>query len=127
VADPGHGPAGQAEEVVSVDAAAAWQRATGSGVCWTLAAQSDLNVNVVRLEAGDEIGEHVNDDVDVVVAVLAGAGRLVVDGRVVALGPGTVVHVPRGASRRLEAASPLGYLSVHRRRAGLGVGRRPAS
>jgi len=110
-----------------VDATAAWQLAIGSGVCWTLAAPSDLNVNVVRLEAGDEVGEHVNDDVDVVLVVLAGAGRLVVDGQVVALGPGAVVHIPRGASRRLQAASLLGYLSVHRRRAGIAVGRRPTS
>jgi hypothetical protein len=72
------------------------------------------------------IGEHVNEAVDVVIVVLAGAGRLITDGRGTPGAPHVVAHVPRAARRSVRAADEQGldYLSIHRRRGPLGI--RPA-
>jgi mannose-6-phosphate isomerase-like protein (cupin superfamily) len=99
----------------------------GDGVHWTLDGSGDLNVNLVHLDAGHGIGEHVNDEVDVVMVVLAGHGRLMVDGRSTDLAPHVVACVPRVSLRNVQAADGEGldYLSIHRRRAPLGI--RPAA
>lgn len=98
--------------------------ATGDGVHWALDGSADLNVSLVHLDAGHGIGDHVNDEVDVVLVVLAGEGRLTVDGAGTALTPHVVAHVPRGARRGVRAAAGRGvdYLSIHRRRGPLTVG-----
>jgi quercetin dioxygenase-like cupin family protein len=97
----------------------------GDGVHWTLSGPSELNANLVRLEAGHAVAEHRNDAVDVLVVLLAGGGHLTVDGRAVELRPHVVAHVPRGSDRRLDAGPDgLSYLTVHVRRAPLGVGPR---
>lgn len=96
-----------------------------SGAIWSLPHGGDLDANVVRLRPGDAIGEHVNDDVDVLVVVWSGAGELTADGRPVPLRPGTVCRIDRGARRRIRAgADGMTYLSVHRRREGLTITRR---
>jgi hypothetical protein len=46
----------------------------GDGVHWTLERDADLNVNLVHLDAGHEVGAHVNDQVDVLVIGLDGTG-----------------------------------------------------
>ncbi len=46
---------------------------------WT-PATSDLHVNLVDLRAGEQIGEHVNAALDVLLTCLDGDGTLVVDG-----------------------------------------------
>jgi mannose-6-phosphate isomerase-like protein (cupin superfamily) len=98
--------------------------ASGDGVHWTLAASSDLNVNLVRLEGGHEIAEHTTTDVDVLLVVLAGRGLVHVGPTTVALAPDRVAHIPKGATRSIRAgAAGLTYLTVHRRRGGLAVGR----
>ncbi len=90
---------------------------TGSGVIWSLTTSTQLNLNLVRLEAAEEIAEHVNSEVEVALIGVAGEGAVVVDGSVTRLGPSVVVLVPLGASRAIRAgAAPLAYLSVHRRR-----------
>ncbi len=97
----------------------------GSGAVWSLPHGGDLDANAVWLRAGDEIDEHVNDDVDVLVVVWRGAGALTADGRTTALRPGVVVQVPRGARRVIRAgADGVTYLSVHRWRNGLTISRR---
>lgn len=95
------------------------------GAIWSLGHGGDLDANVVRLRPGDTIGEHVNDEVDVLVVVWSGDGELTSDGRSVPLRSGVVVQIERGA-RRSIAAGPDGvtYLSVHRRRDGLSITRR---
>jgi quercetin dioxygenase-like cupin family protein len=98
----------------------------GDGVHWTLTEPSQLNANLVRLGPGASIGEHVNGEVDVVVVVLAGAGRVVVDGRSGTLRPDVVAHLPRGTRRRIDADDGgvgLAYLTVHVRRGPLTPGR----
>ncbi len=98
--------------------------ATGrSGVIWALEGSGDLNVNLVRFEAGGGVGEHVNDEVDVLVVGVSGSGSVRVDGEEYPLSNGTAVFVPRGASRSTRAASEgFAYLSVHRRRGPLQIG-----
>ncbi|MFN0090378.1 MAG: DUF6328 family protein [Acidimicrobiales bacterium] len=93
-----------------------------SGTVWSLPHGGDLDGNLVRLASGVEIGEHVNDEVDVLIAVRSGRGELVVEGRRHELRPGVLALIARGARRRLVAgAEGLGYLSLHRRRAPLGI------
>lgn len=97
----------------------------GDGVHWTLERDSDLNVNLVHLDPGHEVGDHANDAVDLLLVGLDGTGEAVVDGRLHDLGPGVALHVPKGA-RRLVRGGALGftYLTVHRRRHGPSIGPR---
>lgn len=97
----------------------------GSGVVWSLPHGGGLDANIVRLAARDTIGEHVNDQLDVLVVVWSGSGELVVDDRRVLLLPGTIAHIERGARRSIRAGDEgLVYLSTHRNRGPLAIGRR---
>jgi quercetin dioxygenase-like cupin family protein len=100
------------------------------GALWRLDGE-DLQANLVRLDRGDRIQPHRNDQVDVLVVVVVGRGELTLDGQVHQLAPMVVAHLPKGTVRAVEAVDgplayldgPLAYLSVHRRRAaGLQVG-----
>ena len=93
------------------------------GVIWSLEAGSDLNANLVRFGAGRGVGEHVNDEVDVVFVGASGTGEVEVDGREHALGAGKLVFVPKGARRSTRSASEdFAYLTVHRQRGPLRIG-----
>ncbi len=97
----------------------------GDGVHWTLPEPSDLNANLVRLDPGSSMAEHVNAEVDVLLIVLEGAGTLRVDGHDATLEPFTVAHVAKGAARSVRAGDDgLSYLTVHRRRGPLQLGSR---
>jgi quercetin dioxygenase-like cupin family protein len=98
--------------------------ATGKeGVVWTLEGSGDLNANLVRFEAGRGVGEHVNDEVDVLIVGVSGSGRIGVDGEEHPVSNGGMVFVPRGARRYTRAVSEdFAYLSVHRRRGPLRIG-----
>lgn len=67
------------------------------------------------LEAGGHVGRHVQQrDAELVVG-LSGRGEATVDGRVVPLGPGTVVYLPFGSTLELrneQVDAPLRYLIV---------------
>jgi quercetin dioxygenase-like cupin family protein len=105
-----------------VELAEKWRGARGNGVVWSLVQGSELNVNLVRLEAGAEVGEHVNAEVEVIVAVLEGEGQVTIDGTVHPLGPAWLAFLPRGATRSIRAGNrPLAYLTIHRRRQGLRI------
>ena len=67
------------------------------GSIWTLEQSSDLNVNLVRFPAGGGVGEHVNEEVDVLVVGVSGSGVIAVDGREHPLRAGTLAFVPKGA------------------------------
>jgi quercetin dioxygenase-like cupin family protein len=99
------------------------QSAEGDGVHWTLEKPGDLNVNLVHLDAGHAIGEHANNELDVLIVVLAGRGRLTVDDEGTDLRAHVVAHVPRTSRRSLRAADDeaLDYLTIHRRRGPLGI------
>ena len=90
---------------------------------WTLEGSGDLNANLVRFEAGRGVGEHVNDEVDVLIVGVSGSGLVSVDGEEHLLSNGVIVFVPRGARRyTLAVSEDFAYLSVHRRRGPLRIG-----
>jgi quercetin dioxygenase-like cupin family protein len=94
------------------------------GVVWSLPHGGDLDANLVRLAPGAAIGEHRNQQLDVLVVVREGSGVLEMDGERHALRPGVIALVPRGAARAVRAGEVgIGYLSIHRRRDPLGIGR----
>jgi quercetin dioxygenase-like cupin family protein len=93
------------------------------GVIWALESSGDLNANLVRFDAGGGVGEHVNEEVDVLLVGVAGSGYARVDGEEYVLSAGTLVFVPRGARRSTVASSDgFAYLTVHRRRGPLRIG-----
>ena len=96
---------------------------TGDGVHWTLATPGDLNANLVVLDPGHAIEAHTNNEVDVVMVVLAGTGHATVDGVERELRPDVLLHIPRGTSRAVVADDAgMRYLTVHRRRGPLQIG-----
>ena len=102
-----------------IDASAAGQE----GVVWTLRESSELNANLVRFETDGGVGEHINDEVDVLVVGVSGSGSVRVDGKEHPVSNGTLIFVPRGAWRSTRATSEVfAYLSVHRRRGPLRIG-----
>jgi quercetin dioxygenase-like cupin family protein len=102
-----------------VDVADALRHARYDGAIWSLNSEQ-LNVNLMRLAAGEGIPEHVNGELDVLLVVFEGGGELRVDDERHALGPGVAVVVPRGARRAIRCLSgPLVYFTAHRQRGGL--------
>ena len=99
-----------------VEAAASGGDGPG-GVVWTLEASEDLNANLVRFGPGRGVGEHANDEVDVLLLGVSGSGTVVVDGEEHVLRSGRLVFVPKGSRRSVRDASEgFAYLTVHRRR-----------
>jgi quercetin dioxygenase-like cupin family protein len=96
----------------------------GDGVHWSLRGTDEIDMNLVHLDPGSSIAEHRNDVVDVVVVALAGSGRLRLDGEDHPLVPRSIALAARGTHRSIHAgADGLSYLTVHRHRAPLGIGR----
>jgi quercetin dioxygenase-like cupin family protein len=96
------------------------------GVVWSVAPDG-LNANLVVLGPGQAIAEHRNDELDVLVVVVAGTATVTVDGVAHELSAATALLVPRGARRSVApSAAGVRYLTVHRRRRGLDV-TRPAA
>jgi len=101
----------------AVDLAGIASTERGPGVVWTQEGSEDLNANLVRFEAGEGVGIHANDEVDVVFVGVSGSGTVVVDGEKFALEPGRLVFAPKGCPRATRSASgEFSYLTVHRRR-----------
>jgi len=93
-----------------------------SGAVWSLPRGGDLDANLVHLHPDDAIGEHTNDEVDVLIVVLAGSGTLTVDGTSHVLRPGIAALVPQGAGRSIAPdVGGVTYLSIHRRRSALRI------
>ena len=87
------------------------------GVVWTLEGRGDLNANLVRFGPGRGVGEHVNDEVDVVFVGVSGSGFVEIESQRHALGAGTLVCIPKGLRRSTRSLSEdFAYLTVHRRR-----------
>jgi mannose-6-phosphate isomerase-like protein (cupin superfamily)/hemerythrin-like domain-containing protein len=106
---------GAADRAVDLAGIASAER--GLGTVWTQEGSEDLNVNLVRFEAGEGVGIHRNDEVDVVFVGVSGSGTVVVNGEKVPLEPGRMVYVPKGNLRATRSAnSDFAYLTVHRRR-----------
>jgi quercetin dioxygenase-like cupin family protein len=102
---------------------AAGSAAGREGVIWTLEGSGDLNANLVRFGAGEGVGEHANDEVDVLIVGVSGSGLVGVDGEEHPVSSGIMVFVPKGVRRSTRATSEsFAYLSVHRRRGLLRIG-----
>lgn len=81
---------------------------------------ADMHVNLVNLNADQEIGTHSNQTLDVLLTCLNGSGNLTVDDDVIPLRPGTIAVIPKGTSRRIVAfADGLQYTTCHRKRGGI--------
>lgn len=88
------------------------------GAVWALSARDrDLDVDITDLPANEAGDLRTGPDVDAVVHVLGGSGRLVTEAGAVDLAPGAVLWLPR-RSQRGFAAGPDGlrYLTVQQRR-----------
>lgn len=97
----------------------------GDGAVWSLPANGDLNVNLVQLGPNASIEAHRNSEVDVVVFVRSGDGEIVVDDRVSHVAADHLMFIPRDSTRAIHAGNTgLDYLSIHRARGPMTVGRR---
>ncbi|MER5639091.1 hypothetical protein ABT095_19255 [Kitasatospora sp. NPDC002227] len=96
----------------------------GRGALWRLGEpERQLDANLVRLPAGAVVGEHRENDLDVLLLVVAGGGTLLDGPQALELGAGALAWLPRGSRRSLRAGSEgLVYLTAHRRRPGMAVG-----
>lgn len=92
-----------------------------TGAVWKLQARErDLDANVIALPPGQEIDAHTGPDLDVLIHVLAGSGRLTTELGTIDLTPGALLWMPRRSRRRFTAgAEGLRYLTVHQRRKAL--------
>jgi quercetin dioxygenase-like cupin family protein len=114
----------QAEEVDLLRVKDEASTAGSSGVAWSLKDSVDLNANLVRFPDGEGVGEHVNREVDVLFVGVSGSGFAVVDGHEHRLRVGKAVLAPRGTRRSTRSDSAdFAYLTVHRRRGPLRIGR----
>lgn len=96
------------------------------GVVWILEGSDDLNANLVRFGSGRGVGEHMNDEVEVVFVGVSGSGSITVDGEEHDLSAGKLVFAPRGVRRStLGVSEDFSYLTVHRRRGPLGISPSP--
>jgi len=88
----------------------------GRGPVWG-AESEDLNATLLVWAPGKGPLEHVNDERDVLLFIVAGAATITVDGEASELPTGRALIVPKGRRRRITAG-PCGvrYLSVHLRR-----------
>jgi quercetin dioxygenase-like cupin family protein len=74
----------------------------------------------MRLRTGATIPEHINAELDVLLAVYEGEGELIIDEVPIALGPGIAIVVPRNARRAIRCLrGPLVFLTAHRQCGGL--------
>ncbi|MGZ0153563.1 DUF2249 domain-containing protein [Kribbella sp. WER1] len=93
----------------------------GTGAIWKLEArQRDLDSNVIALAPGQHIDAHNGPDLDVLIHILAGSGKLTTELTTVDLEPGALVWLPRRSQRQFTAGPDgLRYLTVHQRRQAL--------
>jgi quercetin dioxygenase-like cupin family protein len=102
-----------------VDLLAIVQASAAQGAVWSHAGD-DLNANLVRLDAGESVGGHVNGDLDVLLVGILGEGTIEIDGQWHRVAAGQLLVIPKGTARAIEAGEPgFAYLTCHRRRAGL--------
>ena len=89
---------------------------------WALAGPRQLDANLVALGPAGQIASHRNDELDVLIVVVAGSGELSVDGTDQGLATHDLALIPRGARRQI-VAGPEGmrYVSIHGARSGLTI------
>jgi len=92
-----------------------------TGAVWKLQARErDLDANIIALPPGQSIDAHTGPDLDVLIHVLAGSGRLTTERGTIDLTPGVLLWMPRRSRRQFTAGGEgLRYLTVHQRRQAL--------
>ncbi|MCX5192621.1 hypothetical protein OOK31_01730 [Streptomyces sp. NBC_00249] len=110
--------------LTDLDAVIADAPADATGALWRLTgAGRGLDSNLIRLRPGAVIAEHAEPALDVLLVVMAGAGRIDTQDGPHRLRPHSVFWLARGARRSLTAGPDgMTYLTVHTRRPGLGIG-----
>jgi len=103
------------------NAVAADEESDATGAVWKLQMrQRDLDSNIVRLAADSCIETHTGPDLDVLLCVLEGSGRVATELDTFDLRPGALAWLPRRSRRQIIAGpTGLGYLTVHQRRQSL--------
>ena len=98
-----------------------------SGARWTLAEPGrQLDANLIHLPPGQRVDTHTEPDLDVVLVVVAGGGIAGTPDGEQRLADGNIVWLPYGSTRNITAGdSGLSYLTIHRRRPGLQISKRP--
>jgi mannose-6-phosphate isomerase-like protein (cupin superfamily) len=109
------------EPTCIVDLAALALQSVGGGPAWSHGRQdADLNVNLIVWHAGEGVVEHVNEEVDVLLVGIAGAGIVEVEGREHTLQAGQALIVAKGSRRAIRSTGErFAYLTCHRRGQGL--------
>ena len=69
----------------------------GPGPVWTHSSP-DLNVNLLSFDGGQGVPRHINDEVDVLIVVVAGEGVLELDDTAYPLRAGQACLVPKGGA-----------------------------
>jgi hemerythrin-like domain-containing protein len=94
-----------------------------SGPVWGTASE-ELNATLLDWHAGDGPAEHVNDERDVLVVVLAGSATVRTEDDESELVAGEATIIAKGRRRKISAGRHgVRYLSVHRRRPPLQIAR----
>jgi quercetin dioxygenase-like cupin family protein len=111
------------EVLARLDALLSETPSAQGGALWRLDPPGrQLDANVIRLAPGAGVAAHVEPDLDVLLFIVEGAGRLDTEAGPRELAPGCVTWMPCGARRAMTAgAAGLVFLTVHRRRPGLSV------
>jgi quercetin dioxygenase-like cupin family protein len=90
------------------------------------AESEELNATILEWRPDQGTPEHVNDERDVLVVVLAGSAELAIGDRRETLRGGEALIIPKGERRRITAGSDgVRYLSAHRRRPPLQISPSP--
>lgn len=95
----------------------------GTGPLWGTETE-DLNATLLAWPSGDGPDEHVNDERDVVLVVVAGSATVAISGEPHTVHAGEALVIEKGRKRSISAGPDgVRYLSVHRRRGPLQVAR----
>lgn len=86
-----------------------------NGAMWGTETE-DLDATLVSWAAGKGVAAHTNREVDVVMVVLEGRGRVQRGEEILEVEKGQVVVFPKGIERSITADDRLTYLNVHKRR-----------
>ncbi|TCM36189.1 hypothetical protein [Kribbella sp. VKM Ac-2568] len=97
------------------------------GARWTLSEPGrQLDANLIHLRPGQRVDTHTEPDLDVLLVTVAGAGTVGTPDGLRSLAEGNLVWLPHGSTRNITAGvDGLSYLTVHRRRPGLQIKKRP--
>lgn len=96
------------------------QTATGQGPQFGHESE-DLDLTLLHWKRGHRIAEHVNNEVDVIMIVLDGAGIAKLNGETNTLKKWDILLIPKGTPREILATGEFSYLNIHTRRRKLQV------